>query len=153
MMRRAATLLSMLSMLKCVDSMRIVRPAISRRPFFAAATAAALAASPVAAQGGLSAGALAQAGMEAFRENRVAESIDLFDAAEARNPKYRTRLWQRGLSYYYAGNFAAAAEQFKAENSAILSRLEAMEKQLQGRGGAGGAVPLGDSNSKLNSSA
>ena len=115
MMRRAATLLSMLSMLKCVDSMRIVRPAISRRPFFAAATAAALAASPVAAQGGLSAGALAQAGMEAFRENRVAESIELFDAAEARNPKYRTRLWQRGLSYYYAGNFAAAAEQFKID--------------------------------------
>ena len=87
MMRRAATLLSMLSMLVCVDSMRIVRPAISRRPFFAAATAAALAASPVAAQGGLSAGALAQAGMEAFRENRVADSIDLFDAADARTPK------------------------------------------------------------------
>ena len=69
----------------------------------------------------------------------------------------RARAWIVSVETGYKDRVRAAAEQFKAENSAILSRLEAMEKQLQGRGGAGGtvpgAVPLGDSNSKLKSPA
>ncbi|KAH8064015.1 hypothetical protein JL721_8413 [Aureococcus anophagefferens] len=49
-----------------------------------------------------SASTLSRRGMAAFTQNNVEESITLFDAAEAKDPRFRTRLWQRGLSYYYA---------------------------------------------------
>ena len=85
---------------------------------------------------------------EAEAEKRVARA----EAAIA-DVEQRARAWIVAVETGYKDRVRAAAEQFKAENSAILSRLEAMEKQLQGRGGAGGAVPLGDSNSKLKSPA
>jgi len=85
---------------------------------------------------------------EAEAEKRVARA----EAAIA-DVEQRARAWIVSVETGYKDRVRAAAEQFKAENSAILSRLEAMEKQLQGRGGAGGAVPLGDSNSKLKSPA
>jgi len=59
-----------------------------------------------------SASTLSRRGMAAFTQNNVEESITLFDAAEAKDPRFRTRLWQRGLSYYYAKKYDAAAEQF-----------------------------------------
>ena len=42
----------------------------------------------------------ARQGMTAFEKGDVEESIKLFDAAEEADPRYATRLWQRGLSYY-----------------------------------------------------
>jgi len=35
-----------------------------------------------------------------------------FDSAEKINPKLSTKLWQRGLSLYYAGKYSEAAKQF-----------------------------------------
>lgn len=90
--------------------------------------------------------------MEAKAEDHVARCEAEAEKRVA-DVEQRARAWIMAVETGYKDRVRAAAEQFKAENSAILSRLEAMEKQLQGRGGAGGAVPLGDSNSKLNSSA
>ena len=90
--------------------------------------------------------------MEAKAEDHVARCEAEAEKRVA-DVEQRARAWIVAVETGYKDRVRAAAEQFKAENSAILSRLEAMEKQLQGRGGAGGAVPLGDSNSKLNSSA
>ena len=50
--------------------------------------------------------------MTAFEKGEVEESIKLFDAAEEADPRYATRLWQRGLSYYYADRFKDARKQF-----------------------------------------
>ena len=54
----------------------------------------------------------ARQGMTAFEKGDVEESIKLFDAAEEADPRYATRLWQRGLSYYYADRFKDARKQF-----------------------------------------
>ena len=51
---------------------------------------------------------IARQGMSAFEKGEVEESIKLFDAAEEADPRYATRLWQRGLSYYYADRFKDA---------------------------------------------
>ena len=56
--------------------------------------------------------AFARQGMTAFEKGEVEESIKLFDAAEEADPRYATRLWQRGLSYYYADRFKDARKQF-----------------------------------------
>ncbi|CAJ1374372.1 unnamed protein product [Effrenium voratum] len=57
---------------------------------------------------------LLQDGMEAFRQARVEDSVKLFDeAAESGFPK--ARLWQRGLSLYYAERFADGTEQFRKD--------------------------------------
>ena len=84
---------------------------VSRRRLVAAAPAplAALA-SPAVASG--DARAFARQGMTAFEKGEVEESIKLFDAAEEADPRYATRLWQRGLSYYYADRFKDARKQF-----------------------------------------
>ena len=50
--------------------------------------------------------------MAAFEKGEVEQSIALFDAAEEADPRYATRLWQRGLSFYYADRFADARKQF-----------------------------------------
>ena len=52
-------------------------------------------ASPAVASG--DARAFARQGMTAFEKGEVEESIKLFDAAEEADPRYATRLWQRGL--------------------------------------------------------
>ena len=84
---------------------------LSRRSFAIAAPAplAALA-TPAVASG--DARAFARQGMTAFEKGEVEESIKLFDAAEEADPRYATRLWQRGLSYYYADRFKDARKQF-----------------------------------------
>ena len=53
----------------------------------------------------------ARQGMTAFEKGDVEESIRLFDAAEEADPRYATRLWQRGLSYYYADRFKDARKE------------------------------------------
>ena len=55
------------------------------------------------------------AGMQAFREGRVQESIAYFDQAEAAEPQIDPFLWQRGLSYYYANDFGKASQQFRRD--------------------------------------
>jgi hypothetical protein len=54
--------------------------------------------------------------MNEFRAGKVAESIRLFDEAEAlQGPTLTPYLWQRGLSYYYANEFEAASRQFRID--------------------------------------
>jgi hypothetical protein len=54
--------------------------------------------------------------MRAFRLGNVSQSMALFDAAEqTQGPSLTPYLWQRGLSYYYADNFAATSRQFQID--------------------------------------
>ena len=50
-------------------------------------------------------------GMELFRQGDVAGSIAKFDASVP--PGSKAYLWQRGLSYYYADEFAKGSQQFR----------------------------------------
>ena len=55
-------------------------------------------------------------GMEAFRNGDVEGSIRLFDQAErVQGPSLTPYLWQRGISYYYADDFAKASRQFRTD--------------------------------------
>lgn len=57
---------------------------------------------------------LVQQGMSAFQRGEVDDSIRLFD--EAASTGYaQARLWQRGLSLYYAGRFQDGANQFRQD--------------------------------------
>lgn len=57
---------------------------------------------------------LVQQGMSAFQRGEVDDSIRLFD--EAASTGYaQARLWQRGLSLYYAGRFQDGATQFRQD--------------------------------------
>jgi hypothetical protein len=56
------------------------------------------------------ASAVAQ-GMELFRQGDVLGSIAKFDASVP--PGSNAYLWQRGISYYYAGEFAKGSQQFR----------------------------------------
>ncbi|REJ68170.1 MAG: hypothetical protein DWQ31_08525 [Planctomycetota bacterium] len=51
-------------------------------------------------------------GMRRFVAGDVAGSIEAFDAAAAADESMVPRLWQRGISYYYAGEFAKGRDQF-----------------------------------------
>jgi lipoprotein NlpI len=52
-------------------------------------------------------------GMRLFRENKIAESIREFDKAASLDPRWAPRLWQRGISDYYAGEFKQGRQQFE----------------------------------------
>ena len=52
-------------------------------------------------------------GMQRFRENKVAESIEDFDRAAALQPQAAPHLWQRGISYYYTGEYLKGRQQFE----------------------------------------
>jgi len=81
---------------------------------------------------------------EELAAERVARAEARVAKAEAdiREVEKNTRHWTM-----------TAESDYKAMEERFIARVEAMEKQLQGRG-AGGAVPLGDSNlNKLHSSA
>jgi tetratricopeptide (TPR) repeat protein len=54
-------------------------------------------------------------GMVYFKLAQIPESIGDFDRAEALDPRVKPHLWQRGLSYYYAGEFQAGADQFEID--------------------------------------
>ena len=56
-----------------------------------------------------------RAGMQSFRQGRIAESITYFDQAQAAEPRLDPYLWQRGLSYYYANQFSQASQQFRRD--------------------------------------
>jgi hypothetical protein len=57
--------------------------------------------------------------MEEFRRGNIDQSIVLFDQAETAGggSAYTPFLWQRGISYYYAGRFAEASHQFRIDTN------------------------------------
>jgi lipoprotein NlpI len=54
-------------------------------------------------------------GMVHFKLANINESIADFDTAEKLDPRLTPYLWQRGLSYYYAEQFALGAKQFEID--------------------------------------
>jgi hypothetical protein len=64
-------------------------------------------------------------GMEAFRAGQITESVQLFDQAERVQPSLQPFLWQRGISLYYANEFAAASRQF--QNDVTVNPLDVEE--------------------------
>jgi len=80
-------------------------------------------------------------GREHFRAGQVAESVADFDRYVGLLPSAENQLWERGISYYYAGDYAKGAKQFEnyqkfhdqdVENSAwrylCVARSESVEK-------------------------
>ncbi|MGB3190196.1 MAG: hypothetical protein WBB43_12360 [Limnoraphis sp.] len=59
--------------------------------------------------------AYVQRGMVHFKLAQIEESIQDFDQAEKLEPTLQPYLWQRGLSYYYARQFQAGANQFELD--------------------------------------
>ncbi|CAE7394591.1 unnamed protein product [Symbiodinium natans] len=85
-----------------------------REGLFNVVATLAAAPSPAVAKGGGNPFLLVQEGEEAFKKNKVEESVELFDkAAQSGYPK--ARLWQRGLSLYYAKDFQSGSEQFRKD--------------------------------------
>lgn len=56
-------------------------------------------------------------GMERFQANQIAESIEDFDRAAELEPSLVPKLWQRGISYYYANRFADGRRQFESHKA------------------------------------
>lgn len=52
-------------------------------------------------------------GREHFRLGKIAESVADFDQFVKLRPDLEPRQWERGLSYYYAGQFEKGAKQFE----------------------------------------
>ena len=65
-----------------------------------------------------------QQGMAMFRSGDVKGSITAFDAATAKNPRLASVMWQRGLSLYYAGEYAEGSKQFRFDIAANPSDAE-----------------------------
>jgi lipoprotein NlpI len=57
--------------------------------------------------------ALHSRGEEHFRQARIAESIADFDREVRLQPNRAAEHWQRGIAYYYAGEFEKGARQFE----------------------------------------
>lgn len=60
-----------------------------------------------------SVGAYQRRGIEHFSESRFESAIEDFDAAIALDPRLEARHWQRGIAYYYAGEFQKGVDQFE----------------------------------------
>jgi lipoprotein NlpI len=80
-------------------------------------------------------------GREQFCLGRLKESVEDFDKAVSLDPKTEARQWERGISYYYAGEYEKGAQQFAdyqsyhdqdVENSVwrylCIARSEGVEK-------------------------
>jgi len=52
-------------------------------------------------------------GRENFRAGQIDQSAADFDKYVQLEPQAENRLWERGISYYYAGQFAKGAKQFE----------------------------------------
>jgi len=83
-------------------------------------------------------------GMTRFSANQIANSIQDFDRAAELEPAQAPRLWQRGISLYYAGKFVEGRRQFEShkavnphdvENATwhfiCVAHLEGVEKAQQ----------------------
>ena len=64
-----------------------------------------------------SANAYIRRGSEHFFANRIAESIADFDKDSYLDSAIAPELWQRGISYYYAGEFKKRREQFESHKT------------------------------------
>ena len=58
---------------------------------------------------------LVKDGMDLFRRGDVRGSVKSFDGAIAADERFAPLLWQRGLSLYYAEDYAAGAQQFRKD--------------------------------------
>jgi lipoprotein NlpI len=80
-------------------------------------------------------------GREQFRLGRIKQSVADFDKAVELDPKSESRQWERGIAYYYAGEYAKGAKQFQdyqsyhsedVENSAwrylCVAQIDGVEK-------------------------
>ena len=67
---------------------------------------------------------LFRAGVEAFYAAKPAESVAAFDRLIAIQPELAPQLWQRGLSLYYAGDFAGGRKQFEIHQGANPQDVE-----------------------------
>jgi tetratricopeptide (TPR) repeat protein len=61
--------------------------------------------------------ALFREGVEAFFAAKPKESVAAFDKLIALEPALKPQLWQRGLSLYLAGQYAAGREQFEVHQT------------------------------------
>lgn len=53
-------------------------------------------------------------GRTRFKQGDIDGSLEDFDRAVQREPELGVRLWERGISYYYAGKYDLGAHQFEA---------------------------------------
>ncbi len=58
-----------------------------------------------------------EAGVDAFFEARIADSVAAFDAVVKAAPQAKPRLWQRGLALYYAERYQEGREQFEVHQT------------------------------------
>jgi len=56
-------------------------------------------------------------GMKLFQAGDVAGSLEQFDAAASLDKSTIPQLWQRGISYYYAGRYREGRQQFETHKS------------------------------------
>ncbi|TDU81753.1 lipoprotein NlpI [Prosthecobacter fusiformis] len=63
-------------------------------------------------------------GVSAFYEARPKESVAAFDSLIALVPESKPRLWQRGLSLYYTGDYKAGREQFEVHQTVNTADVE-----------------------------
>ena len=63
-------------------------------------------------------------GMQQFRDNQIAESIGEFDRAIQLDPRIAPRLWQRGISLYYAESYKQGRRQFESHKTVNPNDVE-----------------------------
>lgn len=68
--------------------------------------------------------AYVQRGMVYFQLANINDSIADFDTAEQLDSRLTPYLWQRGLSYYYAGRYAEGAKQFEVDLTVNFQDVE-----------------------------
>ena len=72
---------------------------------------------PLAAEPPQSASNYVARGMQRFRDNDVIGSLRDFERATELDSRCGPHLWQRGISYYYQGEFKKARQQFESHQS------------------------------------
>ena len=63
-------------------------------------------------------------GMSRFTANKISESVRDFDQAAKLDPKTMPHLWQRGISYYYLGEFQKGRAQFESHQAVNPNDVE-----------------------------
>ncbi|MBL8234786.1 MAG: hypothetical protein JNL98_40175 [Bryobacterales bacterium] len=91
---------------------------------FSSSFLAVLAASALAMAAQLDERALIERGMQLLAEGRIADSIRDFNAAADRNKDVIPHLWQRGIAYYYAGQYDEGRKQFEIHRSVNPNDVE-----------------------------
>ncbi len=63
-------------------------------------------------------------GRSRFKQGEIDGSLDDFDRAVVCEPGLNARLWERGISYYYAGRYGLGARQFEAYQTVDAADVE-----------------------------